>query len=278
MINSNVGTLNNKGIDFSLEFDVLKGKDYFVTPYINVNYNKEKVTELFQGRNYWIIPNTGVSYVVGQPVQYFYPIFAGVDPTDGMPTWYLPGTDNTVTTKETTSKAAFNSANLQQNTGINRYAPFNGGFGLNAGFKGISLQVDFAFSQGKYLINNDRYFFENPSQFGGFNQQVTILDYWKAAGDVTKFPKYGQQFTQFDSRLIEDASFMRLKNISLGYSLPSNILKATKFFTSARVFVSARNMLTWTKYSGIDPEVDSNLTLGVNPNTKQLSVGCEISF
>jgi TonB-linked SusC/RagA family outer membrane protein len=278
MINSNVGTLNNKGIDFSLEFDVLKGKDYFVTPYINVNYNKEKVTELFQGRNYWIIPNTGVSYVVGQPVQYFYPIFAGVDATDGMPTWYLPGADNTVTSKETTSKAAFNSANLQQNTGINRYAPFNGGFGLNAGWKGVSLQVDFAFSQGKYLINNDRYFFENPSQFGGFNQQTTILDYWKAAGDVTKFPKYGQQFTQFDSRLIEDASFMRLKNISLGYSLPSNLLKATKFFTSARFFVSARNMLTWTKYSGLDPEVDSNLTLGVNPNTKQLSAGCEISF
>lgn len=276
-ITSNVGKLNNRGIDFSIDADVIKGKNYYVTPYISFNYNKEKVTELFQGRNYWVIPNTGVSYVVGQPVQFFYPVFAGIDSADGMPTWYVPGTDNSVLNKETTTKT-FNATSLQQNTQIKRYAPFNGGFGINAGWNGISLQSDFAFSQGKYLINNDRYFFENPAQFPGFNQQVTILDYWKNPGDVTTFPKYGVQFTQFDSRLIENASFMRLKNLSIGYQLPKKVCNKTKFFSSARVYISGRNLLTWTKYSGLDPEVDSNLTLGVNPNTKQYTLGFEFSF
>lgn len=274
---SNVGSLKNSGVDFTFDFDILKGKDYTLTPYVNFNYNKEKVTELFQDRKYWIIPNTGVCWVVGQPVSFFYPYFAGIDPTDGSPTWYVPKEDITVTSKETTTKT-FNTANLQQNVGIKRYPPFAGGFGLNADWKGITLQADFAFALGKYLINNDRYFFENPSVFPGFNQATTILDYWKAAGDVTRFPRYGVQFTQFDSRLIEDASFMRLKNLTLGYNLPQSLLKKSNFFSSARVFVNGRNLLTFTKYTGPDPEVDSNLTLGVNPNTKQYSVGVTLTF
>ena len=276
---SNVGKLKNAGIDIALDFDVFKSKDSYLTPYFNLNYNKEKVTELFQGLNYWIIPNTGVCWAVDQPVSYFYPIFAGIDPTDGRPMWYVPGTDITVTTKDKTKTTKdFNTADLQQNTGIKRYAPTTGGFGLNAGWKGLSLQVDFSFASGKYLINNDRYFFENPTSFLGYNQSTTVLDYWKKPGDVTRFPNIDEQFTQFDSRLIENASFVRLKNLSIGYSLPASLLKKTKMFTSAKFFVTGRNLLTFTNYSGPDPEVDSNLTLGVNPNTKQYSVGIELKF
>ena len=274
---SNVGSLQNTGLDFAFDFDVVQGKDFYITPYVNLNYNKEKVTGLFQGLNFWIIPNTGVCWVIGQPVMFFYPIFAGIDPTDGKPTWYKQGTDKTVTTKTETTKV-FSSASLEQNTGIKRYAPFTGGFGLNTGWKGISLQADFSFALGKSLINNDRYFTENPSVFSGYNQSTTVLDYWKAPGDVTRFPAYGQQFTQFDSRLIENASFMRLKNLSIGYALPESIIKKTVAFKNAKVFLSGRNLITVTKYSGPDPEVDSNLTTGANPNTKQYTVGIELTF
>jgi TonB-linked SusC/RagA family outer membrane protein len=274
---SNVGTLTNSGVDVTFDFDLVRGNDFFITPYTNLNYNKEKVTELFQGKNFWIIPNTGVCWVVNQPVMFFYPIFAGVDPADGRPMWYTQGTDKTVKTETATTKV-FNAQALEQNTGIKRYAPFTGGFGLNAGWQGLTFQADFSFALGKYLINNDRYFTENPNQFPGYNQSSTILDYWKAPGDVTTFPAYGQQFTQFDSRLIENASFMRLKNLSIGYSVPSSILKKTNVFKGAKVFITGRNLLTFTKYSGPDPEVDSNLTLGINPNTKQYSVGVELTF
>ncbi len=273
----NVGSMKNSGIDFEFNFDVVRSREFFVTPYVNFNYNKNEVTELFQDLPYWIIPNTGVAWVVGQPVAFYRPLFAGIDPADGAPMWYVPGEDRTVTRKEETTKV-FNNADLEQNAGIPRYAPWSGGFGLNAGWKGFALLVDFAFVKDKYLFNNDRYFFENPSVFPGFNQSSTILDYWKEPGDQSTFPKYGVQFTQFDSRLIEDASFLRMKNLTLSYTIPASLLQRSGVFNSARVYVTGRNLLTFTNYSGPDPEVDSNISLGANPNTKQVTFGLSFTF
>jgi hypothetical protein len=278
VVTSNTGTLKNTGIDIAFDFDLIRGKDYYVTPYINFNYNKNEVTELFQGRNFWSIPNTGVCWIVGKPVTFYYPYFAGIDPQDGKPMWYVPGTDPTKTSKAETTKT-FNSTTLLQDLERPRYAPYTGGFGFNAGWKGIALQADFAFAYKKYLFNNDRYFFENPTQFPGYNQSNRILDYWKKPGDITEFPAYSNfLWTQFDSRLIEDASFMRLKNLTVSYTLPETLLAKTKFFSGVKVFFTGRNLLTWTNYLGPDPEVDSNLTLGVNPNTKQFSFGADITF
>jgi|LSQX01.1.fsa_nt_gb TonB-linked SusC/RagA family outer membrane protein len=276
-ITENVGSMRNSGFDFEMHLDVLKGRDYYISPYVNLNYNKNEITELFQGLSSWVIPNTSVAWVVGKPVSFYSPLFAGIDPEDGMPMWYVPGEDRSVTNKDETTKV-FNDANLEQYSGINRYAPLAGGFGLTAGYKGFSLQVAFAFVEGKYLLNNDRYFTENPSVFAGYNQSETVLDYWKEPGDITTFPKYGVQFTQFDDRLIEDASFIRLKNLTLSYNVPREIAQRSGFLTGARVFVTGRNLLTFTKYLGPDPEVDSNLTYGVNPNTKQITVGLSVNI
>jgi hypothetical protein len=236
---------------------------------------------LFQGKQYWIIPNTGVSWAIGQPVSFFYPIFKGVDPQTGLPQWYNPNSDPdkiVYTKKDPNDVTSTFSPNLQQNTGIKRYPPLNGGFGLTAGYKSFFVNTDFTFSQGKYLINNDRYFYENPNQFPGYNQSKVVLDYWQKPGDVTRFPKYGVQFTQFDSRLVENASFMRMKVVTIGYNFPNSILSKSNFFKSARFYVTGRNLLTFTKYSGPDPEVDSNLSLGANPNTKQVAVGLDLTF
>jgi len=283
-ITSNVGTLSNRGVDFELEFDLFKNtsKKAFVTLTTNFNYNKNEVTELFQGKQYWIIPNTGVSWAVGQPVSYFYPVFYRVNPENGFPEWFKPNADpNQIVTSRQDPKdvtSTFSPAALQQNTGIERYPRLNGGFGLSAGYKGFSLQADFAYSSGKYMINNDRYFFENPNQFPGFNQSRVIMNYWKRPGDIARFPKYGIQFTQFDSRLVEDASFLRLKTLSIGYDVPKNVLDDLKVVKGAKFFLISRNLFTWTKYSGPDPEVDSNIGLGTNPNTRQSTVGIELKF
>ena len=276
-ITENVGSLKNSGIDVELSFDLIAGRDFFFTPYVNLNYNTNEVTELFQNRDYWIIPNTGVAWVVGNPVAFYYPIFAGVDPEDGAPMWYVPGEDRTVTTKEETTKV-FNTQDLEQYSGLDRYPPFAGGFGFNAGWRGILLQADFAFVTGKNMINNDRFFTENPQVFSGWNQHETVLDYWKEPGDVTQFPGWDYQFTQFDTRLIEDASFMRLKNLTLAYDLPQSLLQRTGLLTGTRVFVTGRNLLTFTNYLGPDPEVDSNIGMGTNPNTKQVSFGLTLTF
>lgn len=281
-VQTNVGGLKNSGINITINGDVLRSRKAYITPYVNFNYNNEKIVELFQGRNYYILPNTGVSWAVGQPVSYFYPVFSGINSQNGLPEWYLPNSDPNMIVNPQTDKSkvtsTFNTAALQQNTGIRRYPPFTGGFGFASGYDGFYFNADFSFAQGKYLINNDRYFFENPNQFTGFNQARNIYDYWKQAGDVTRYPRYGQQFTQFDSRLIENASFMRLKNITVGYNVPKKLLKKTNFISNAKFFITGRNLWTLTNYTGPDPEVDSNLTLGVNPNTKQIAFGFDIQF
>jgi len=280
-VTTNTGTLENKGFDVDVEFDAYKSRTHkaVFTPYFRFNVNHDKITQLFQGKDYYVLANTGVAWVVGQPVSFLYPIFAGVSSASGLPMWYNPGSTIAQTNKDPNNVTNnFNATTLQQNTGIRRYPTFQGSFGFSGQYEGFTIEANFNFVKGKSLINNDRYFFENPSAFPTYNQSNRVLDYWKKPGDVTLFPKYGQQFTQFDSRLIEDASFIRLKNLTLGYSIPQSILKRTKAVKGFRVFLTGRDLLTWTKYLGPDPEVDSNLSLGANPNTKQYSLGVQVTF
>ncbi|MDE1191462.1 MAG: SusC/RagA family TonB-linked outer membrane protein [Arachidicoccus sp.] len=280
-VTSNVGGLSNKGINANVSVDVISGKKGFLTLYANAGYVQQKVTSLFQGKQSWTLPNTGITYVVGQAVSFYEPIFAYIDPANGNPLWYVPGTDFTKTNKDPKNLTSnFNSTTLLQNTGIKMYSPFNGGFGLNGGYKGFSVAADFTFSSGKYLLNNDEYFFNNPTLFGGsYNQSVAVLDYWKQPGDIARYPNLNNQFTQFDSRLIENASFVRLKNLTIAYSLPKNLLdKTNKVISGVKFYVTFRNLLTFTKFPGPDPEIDSNLGLGVNPNTRQTVGGINIQF
>ena len=269
-ITQNVGSMTNSGVEIAVSLDLLKTKDWFVGFNMNYAYNKNKITELFYGYDEWAMPNYLVSYNVGEPVQYYMAEWAGVDPADGQQMWYIPGTDGE-TTKE------YDKELLQQATGKKRYAPHNGGFGLNVSWKGLSLNADFAWVLGKYMVNNDYYFAANPYNFAGYNQSKDVLNEWKEPGDITDIPAYGNVM-QFDTHLLENASFLRLKNISLSYTLPKNWLLPTKVIQGVRIMATARNLFTITNYKGADPELDTNLTYGAYPNTKQFTIGAELTF
>ncbi len=269
-ITQNVGSMTNSGVEIAVSLDLLKTKDWFVGFNMNYAYNKNKITELFYGYDEWAMPNYLVSYNVGEPVQYYMAEWAGVDPADGQQMWYIPGTDGE-TTKE------YDAERLQQATGKKRYAPHNGGFGLNVSWKGLSLNADFAWVLGKYMVNNDYYFAANPYNFAGYNQSKDVLNEWKEPGDITDIPAYGNVM-QFDTHLLENASFLRLKNISLSYTLPKNWLLPTKVIQGVRIMATARNLFTITNYKGADPELDTNLTYGAYPNTKQFTIGAELTF
>ena len=269
-ITQNVGSMTNSGVEIAISLDLLKTKDWFVGFNKNYAYNKNKITELFYGYDEWAMPNYLVSYNVGEPVQYYMAKWAGVDPADGQQMWYVPGTDGE-TTKE------YDEELLQQATGKKRYAPHNGGFGLNVSWKGLSLNADFAWVLGKYMVNNDYYFAANPYNFAGYNQSKDVLNEWKEPGDVTDIPAFGNVM-QFDTHLLENASFLRLKNISLSYTLPKNWLLPTKVIQGVRIMATARNLFTITNYKGADPELDTNLTYGAYPNTKQFTIGAELTF
>lgn len=277
-LTANVGSLANNGLDVTLGVDILRGRDYFFRFNTTFNYNREKITKLFNGLNRWEIAKTGLAYVVGQPISYYSPIWAGVDPADGRQMWYVPGENKDVTTKnETTKKYA--EADLTQNTGFKRHAPINGGFSLSGGWRGISMVADFSYLIGKYLMNNDAYFYSNPVKFSNDNLNKEVNDFWTPENTNAKFPDWSKgQEMQFDTHLIENASFLRLKNLQVAYNFPRRLLGKQNVVNGLKLSFTGRNLLTFTKYSGIDPEIDSNVTYGFVGNSKQYLFGLELTF
>lgn len=267
-LTENIGKMRNSGIDLVLSYDFIRSRDWNFNFRTTFNYNRNEIRELFYGYQEWIIANTGVSYRVGKPVEFYYPKWLGVDPADGKQMWEIPGTNES--TKE------FNRTKLEQPLGKYRYAPINGGFSLSGSWrKGIYMQADFAYVLGKWMINNDRSFAETRTK--GHNMSRVVLTEWEKPGQITDMPKFGEQL-QFDSRLLENASFMRLKNLSFGYQLPKSLLPKNSFVTGMKLVLSARNLFTITKYSGVDPEVNSNLTYGRLPNTRQYIATFQINL
>ena len=265
----NIGAMVNKGFDADVNVKLLKTSDIDWTFKANVNYNKNEITELFAGRDEYIIANTGLKLEVGKPYGEFFMVeYAGVDPRDGKPMWYdIDGNLTKVYNEERDSKFV----------GKQRYAPWSGGFGTSFSWKGLSVTADFAWQYGKYMTNNDNYFLMNANQGTSFNQAVDMLNIWTKPGDITDIPKYGEQ-VQFDTHLLEDASFLRMKNLIVQYSLPEKWMKATKGIQNAKVFFVGRNLFTATKFSGYDPEPDINLVKFNYPNTRQFVFGMELTF
>ncbi len=280
-VSDNVGTLKNQGVDITLGVDILQNKDYFLRFSTTFSYNSQVITELFDGRKRWEIANTGLAYVVGKAVSYYYPIYAGIDPEDGQPMWYLPGDDVDVTTKDPTrTTKTFDSDALSQNTGKKRYAPVNGGFTLSGGWKGITLQADFTYCIGKWMINNDAYFYANPSQNPTYNTMKGVSDFWTPSNRNAAWPDWSSgAVMQFDTHLLENASFLRLKNLQVGYSFPQKLLDwSNGVLKGVKFTFTGRNLFTCTKYTGLDPETDRNVSLGVAGNSRQILGGIELTF
>lgn len=264
----NVGSMVNQGVDLEFKVDILKNKDFYWAVKGNFNYNHNEITELFDGRDEFALPNYGLMYKIGHDCGELYQVrYAGVDPRDGKQMWYDKNGNLTKTYNEEEDAVLI---------GKSRFAPYTGGFGTELHWKGFALNADFNWVQGKYMINNDNYFLENANQGVSVNQTTRMLNIWTKPGDVTDIPALGEAI-QFDSHLVENASFLRLKNVTLQYSLPNSLLKNTGL-GRVNFFVIGRNLLTFTKYRGYDPEPDTNLVRFNYPNTRQFVFGVELSF
>ena len=264
----NIGSMYNRGFEVSVQYELFNTKDFYWSIAGNINYNKNQITELFGGCSEYVLPNTGIKYQVGESLGDFYYVrWVGVDPEDGQQIWL---DDKGNETKEY-------SDNYAVFTGKNQYAPWSGGFNTRLSWKGFSVDANFSFMLGKYLINNDRYFVENPNFVGQFNQSVEMANMWTTPGQITDIPA-ANSTRQFDTHLLENASFMRLKNLTISYSFPESLLSKVGFIKGVRIFGVGRNLWTVTQYKGADPEIDSNLQLGKYPNTRQFAVGAELTF
>ncbi|MCQ2076455.1 MAG: TonB-dependent receptor [Bacteroidaceae bacterium] len=265
----NVGSMVNRGVDVVIGYDILKSKDFYWNVKANFNYNYNEITELFDGRDEFAMPNYSLCYKIGHDVGEFYVVdWAGVDPRDGKQMWY---------DKNGNLTKAYNEERDAKLIGKSMFAPWYGGFGTEFAWKGLSIKADFAWALNKYLESNDNYFLENPGKFGtSYNQSVRMLDIWTKPGDVTNVPAFGEEY-QFDSHLIENASFLRLKSVIIQYNLPSKWF-ANSFVKGIQVFGIGRNLLTWTDFTGYDPEPERNLVRFNYPNTRQFVFGAEFTF
>ena len=265
----NVGAMRNRGVEINVSADVLRIKDFTWNVNANVSYNKNEITELYNGITEYVASDTGRMVAVGHPLGEFYlNRYAGVNPTNGDALWYTK--DGEITTEY--------NENDKVMLGKTHEAPWQGGFGTTLSWQGFSLSAQFTWVADRWMLNNDRVFQESNGLFSAYNQSKRMLyDRWKKPGDVTDIPRYGVT-PQLDSRFLEDASFLRLKNLMLSYTFPQKWLQRTNFLSSARIYAQGQNLLTFTSFTGMDPESTSNVYKAQYPMSRQFTFGLEVSF
>lgn len=278
----NIGDMQNRGIDFTFSTIAFRSKNnnWNIRPYFNLNYNQQKVTSLYLNKEFFANSFSYAGYRLNEALQWTMPIFKGIS-KDGNAEWYLPNETNYMIQQKDDSKTTyqFDEKQLMQTTGKKMYAPVNGGFGLAVTYRNVSLDLAFSYSLGKWLINEDKYYTLNQSSFGSKNFSKDLLNYWKQEGDDTELPKLNSAYyMRKDTRLLENASYMRLKSVSISYALPQELIDQMKFFSGVRLYASARNIFTITKYSGADPEFSNTLSRGGYPPTRQFTMGVELKF
>lgn len=281
----NVGSLTNKGFEFVLNTDNLVGQFKWKTS-INASTNTNKITNL-QGQ----VIEGGLSNmsraVEGQPLGVFYTVeYAGVDPANGDALFYK----NTKNSDGSLNRETTNVYSQAQRVVVGSPLPkWIGGITNTFSYKGLELSVFFNgvfgnklnfYGVGRFSSANGRY--ED-------NQTVNQLAAWTPENPNTRVPQARLFFNngaQASSRFIEDGSFVRLRNVTLAYNLPKSLVNKVKL-SNVRFYVTGQNLLTFTKYSGWDPEVNaddvvSNIALGYDfyttPQARTIMGGLNISF
>ena len=265
----NIGAMMNRGVEVAVDGDVVRTKDFTWNMSANFSYNKNKLLELYNGVEEYVNSTTGLKYMVGHPVtEFFLNRYAGVNPANGDALWYTA--DGEITTEFREEDKIM--------TGKAYESPWAGGFGTTLMWKGLSLSAQFSWMAKRYVMNNDRFFEESNGIYSTYNQSKRLLyDRWKKPGDITDIPRY-DVVAKLDDRFLENTSFLRLKNLTLAYSLPQSLLRKANFFSTARVYLQGQNLLTWTGFTGLDPEVASNIYRAQYPASRQFTLGVEVSF
>ncbi len=266
-LNVNAGELQNKGFEWNVSGEIIRNQNLVWTVFTNGAYNKNKVLDLGGEESF----ETGTEKItIGLPLGSHYEVkWAGVDQATGAPLYY--DLDGKITN-------IYSAENAVQSHGTWE-APWRGGFGSSIKFKGFDLSCLFSWQKGGNKYDNLEFFLENPNGFMafGYNQSAS-LNFWKKPGDVASTPSPAYS-VNFSSRFIHDASFVRLRDVTLAYTLPKDLLARTKFMSNMRFYVQGTNLSIWTRWRGRDPEAGAtNLNISEYPNPRALTAGVEVTF
>ncbi|MDE0471005.1 MAG: TonB-dependent receptor [Ekhidna sp.] len=290
--NANVGKQSTNGLDISLNADVITVGDFNWSVSGNVSTLNNEVKSLPDAakdefdNEFIALAGFGTSRaVVGRTAQEFYvPQYIGINPQTGDPEWV--GEDGNPINDVRQAPRAYVGTALPD---------FSGGLTNTFSWKrSLSLRILFSFVSGSSAYIADNEFNENIAGINNFNNLTSVLNYWQNPGDNAYAPALDSEFLGFwdneSSRHIYDASFVRLRNITLGYQIPKSVLDQTKILQSARIYVSGQNLATlWSDLYdiGIDPEVNAQgLETGsaqgesffTSPQTKSWTVGVQLGF
>lgn len=279
----NIGTVRNKGIDIELNTKNFTGNFKWNTSF-NIGINRNKVLKLYRDQP---IDRSYQRVAVGKDLNSWYMReWAGVDPNNGDPLWYVTKQD----ANGNSYKATTNNYNTADRNFLSTATPdFTGGIGNEFSYKNFTLNAFINFVSGSRIYNSNRELFDADGAYPQYNSMVLKEGWsrWEKPGDIATHPKAlvngNKNSYKPSSRYLEDGSYIRLRNVTLAYNLPESITKKLKV-NNVRFFVSGDNLVTLTRFSGMDPEVSqlNDTTNGVvgtkYPISKKFLFGVNVSF
>lgn len=261
----NAGKMRNRGIEFTVNGDIVANNFVRWSVGGNIGINQNRIMSLGQSNEF----ETGTSIVrVGLPYgSHYITKWAGVDAATGSPLYY--NRDGSITN-------AYNSS-AQAVADFGSYLPkYNGGFNTRVDYNAFYVEAFFSFVGGNKRFNNED-FFNETSSFATSNQSTRLIDRWRKPGDVTDIQKFGTS-RSFSSKDIQDASFVRFRNLNVGYNVPRKFLQQMRIFSAASIYVMGQNLYTWTNWRGFDPEDNNNISTFEYPAQRSFVAGLNLTF
>ncbi|MCG2615108.1 TonB-dependent receptor [Terrimonas sp. NA20] len=289
----NLGKVQNRGVELTISSQNTKGAFVWNTS-VNVAYNQNRILKLndtipmYTG-SIGLNQNLSIQHPGGYPINTFYGFVTnGVFQTQKEVDDYavqVPGSDpfNRTSPGDLRFRDLNNDGKIDDNdrTFLGNPNP-SFIFAMNNSFSwnGFDLAIFIQGISGNKIYNANRIYQEGMAV--AMNQTTAVLDRWTGPNTSNTMPRAvfndPNKNTRVSNRFIEDGSYLRIKNVTFGYTLPKSLSDRMKM-SAARIYLSAQNLLTFTKYTGFDPEVPSNgIDLNVYPVTRTLSAGLNITF
>lgn len=262
------GRMRNRGVEFSVSGDIIQQRGFNWNVGINAGINKNTILRVTDVTDELPDGDTRVIKVGFPYGTYTAPQWAGVDPQTGEALYYK---------RDGTTTNVYNEEELTVPNSGTRFPKLTGGITTSVSWKNFSLDALFSFVSGLKRWNNIDFYIENQAYMSSNQSKRMLYDRWKKPGDNALLQRIDIP-RNYTSKDIQDASFMRLRNLRVGYAVPGKVLEQTKFIQSISVFVQAQNLLTWTNWRGLDPENNRQYGRFEYPNARTYTAGINVNF
>jgi TonB-linked SusC/RagA family outer membrane protein len=282
-VTGNLGEMLNTGFEFELAYDIIRNENLKWTVQGNFNIYDNEIKQLDGNADQLFIDSNNFTVLeIGQEVNtFFLTRYAGVNPANGEALYY--DTDGNITNVADGNEVALD--------GKSPFARFDGSFNTNVEYKGIDLSANFYYRVGNYTYNLvEQNMLSDGDNAVNSNQRLDAFNYWRNPGDVNVLPRPFSNSNQSSDRFLQDASFLRLRSVQLGYTIPKKFLERTSIQT-VRFYLAGTNLFTFAPYFKGDPEVGigSGETQGANvipgefnlysyPTVRNISFGVDVKF